>query len=58
MGVQITLFSEFIYLFLDVLGLCCCAWVFSGCGEQVLLYVGVCGLSAVASLVSRVHQLQ
>ena len=22
----------FIYLFLVVLGLCCCAWAFSGCG--------------------------
>ena len=24
----------FIYLFLAVLGLCCCAWAFSSCGEQ------------------------
>ena len=33
MGVQITVFSEFIYLFLDVLGLCCYMWAFSSCGE-------------------------
>ena len=26
-----------IYLFLAVLGLHCCAWAFSGCGEQELL---------------------
>ena len=29
---------SFIYLVLTVLGLCCCAWVFSSCGEQGLLY--------------------
>ena len=28
----------FIYLVLTVLGLCFCAWVFSSCGEQGLLY--------------------
>ena len=33
MGVQITLFSEFVYLFLDVLGLCCCMRALSSCGE-------------------------
>ena len=42
-----------IYLVLAVLGLCCCAWAFSSCGEQGLLFVAVCGLLvAVASLVA------
>ena len=37
--------------FLAVLGLRCCAWAFSSCGEQGLLFVVVCGfLIAVASL--------
>ena len=36
-----------------VLGLCCCAWAFSSCGEQGLLFVAVRGLLiAVASLVA------
>ena len=30
-------FSRFIYLFLAVLGLRCCAWAFSSCGNQGLL---------------------
>ena len=42
----------FIYLFLAALGLHCCAWAFSRCGEQGLLFVAVRGLLiAVASLV-------
>ena len=49
-------FYEFIYLFtylfLAVLGLCCCARAFSSCGKQGLLLVVVHGLLiAVASLV-------
>ena len=41
-----------INLFLAVLGLRCCAWVFSGCDERGLLFVAVRGLLiAVASLV-------
>ena len=44
-----------IYLFmylLAALGLCCCTWAFSSCGEWGLLFVAVCGLLiAVASLV-------
>ena len=44
-------FYKFIYLFLAALGLCCCAWAFSSCGERGLLLVAVCGLLiAVASL--------
>ena len=45
-------FSYFIYLFLAALGLRCCAWAFSSCGERGLLFVAVRGLLiAVASLV-------
>ena len=43
----------FIYLFLAALGLCCCTWAFSSCGERGLLFVAVCGLLvAVASPVA------
>ena len=46
-------FFNFIYLFLAALGLRCCAWAFSSCGEQGLLLVAVHGLLiAVASLVA------
>ena len=34
----------FIYLFFTALGLHCCAWAFSSCGERGLLFVVVCGL--------------
>ena len=41
----------FIYLFLAVLGLHCCAQAFSSCSEWELLFVVVCGLLIeVASL--------
>ena len=47
------LINEFIYLVLAALGLHCCAWVFSSCGEQGLLFVAVRGLLiAVAPLVA------
>ena len=40
------------------LGLCCCAWAFSSCGEQGLLFVAMRELLiAVASLVVE-HGLQ
>ena len=46
-------FFFLINLFLAVLGLRCCAWAFSSCGKQGLLFVAVCGLlTAVASLVA------
>ena len=42
-----------IYLFLAVLGIRCCAWAFSSCSEQGLLFVVVHGLlTAVVSLVA------
>ena len=45
--------NKFIYLFLAALGLCCCAWAFSSCGEQGLLFIAVRGLIIVeASLVA------
>ena len=46
-------FIYFIYLFLAVLGLCCCTRAFSSCSELGLLFVGVHGLlTGVASLVA------
>ena len=43
----------FIYLFLAVLGLRCCTWALSSCGERGLLFAVVRGLLiAVASLVA------
>ena len=43
-------FNICIYLFTAVLGLRCCVWAFSSCGEPGLLFVAVCGLLiAVAS---------
>ena len=45
-------FIYFMYLFLAVLGLCCCTRAFSSCGERGLLFIAVRGLlTAVASLV-------
>ena len=47
------LINKLIYLFLAALGLCCCAWAFSRCGEWGLLFIAVCGLLiVVASLVA------
>ena len=47
----------FLFLFLAVLGLCCCTRAFSSCGEWGLLFVVVRGLPiAVASLVAE-HRL-
>ena len=46
-------FFFLMYLFLAALGLHCCPWAFSSCGERGLLFVVVCGLLiAVASLVA------
>ena len=51
-------FLKLINLFiLAALGLCCCAWAFSSCGERGLLFVVVRGLLvAVVSLVAE-HRL-
>ena len=49
--------NGFFFFFLAALGLCCCVWAFSSCGEQGLLYVAVHGLLvAVASLAAE-HRL-
>ena len=51
-------FIYFIYLFLAALGLCCCMWAFSSCGEWELVFVAVHGLLIlVASLVAE-HGLE
>ena len=45
---SITFFKNkfiYFYLFLAVLGLRCCAWAFSSCGERGLLFVAVRGFS-------------
>ena len=53
--------NKFIYLFilfLAVLGLCCCAWAFSSCGEWGPLFIAVrWPLTVAASLVAE-HRLQ
>ena len=55
---QLFFFNKFIYffifnLFLAVLGLRCCAWALSSCGERGLLFNVVRGLLiVVASLVA------
>ena len=47
----------FIYLFLAVLGLPCCAWAFSSCSKRGLLFLAVhVLLIVVASLVAE-HRL-
>ena len=47
-------FFFFLNLFLAALGLRCCAWAFSSCGEWGLLFIAVRGLlTAVASLVAK-----
>ena len=52
------LFNVFICLFIfAALGLHCCAWGFSSCGELRLLFIAVRGLlTEVASLVAE-HEL-
>ena len=43
-------FIYFIYLFLAALGLRCCAWAFSSCGERGLLFVVVQWLLSLWSM--------
>ena len=46
----LNIFFVYYYLFLAVLGLCCCTQAISSCGERGLLFVAVCGpLIAMAS---------
>ena len=47
-----TVFKKKFFLFMAALGLRCYVWAFSGCGEQGLLFIAVCGpLIVVASLI-------
>ena len=39
------------------LGLCCCAWAFSSCGERGLLFAVVCGLLIVVASLIVEHRL-
>ena len=49
--------KNYLFIFLAVLGLRCCVWAFSRCGERGLLFIAVHGLLiVVASLVD--HGLQ
>ena len=50
-------FNKFIYLFLAVLGLCCCVRAFSSCGERGLLFVVVHGLLIVVASLVVEHRL-
>ena len=40
------------------LGLCCCTWAFSSCGEQGLLFIVVRGLLIVVAFLVAEHGLQ
>ena len=46
---KLNYFLKNFYLFLAVLGLRCCVWAFSSCGERGLLFVVVCGLLIVVA---------
>ena len=50
-------FNTFIYLFLAALGLCCCTWPFSSCGEWGLLFVALRGLLITAASLVVEHGL-
>ena len=49
---------NYLFLFLAVLGLHCCVWAFSSCGEQGLLFVAVCGLLLVVACLVAERGLQ
>ena len=54
------LFSQFLIfqLHLAALGLPCCSWAFSSCGEQGLLFVAECGLHVAAASLAVERGLQ
>ena len=54
---QLILIYVFIYLFMAVLGLHCCAWAFSS-GERGLLFVVVLGLLMAVAFLAAEHWLQ
>lgn len=43
--------SKSYFLFLAMLGLRCCMWVFSSCSEQVLLFIVLCRLLVTLAVV-------
>ena len=47
--VEASPFKKCLFLFLAVLGLCCCLWAFSSCREWGLLFVMVHGLLIVVA---------
>ena len=47
----------YLFLFLAVLGLRCCVWAFSSCGERRLLFVAVRGLLIVVASFAAEHGL-
>ena len=48
----------YLFLFLAVLGLRCCARAFSNCGEWGLLFFAVCGLLIEVAFLIAEHRLQ
>ena len=48
----------FYILFLAALGLCCCTWAFSSCGEWGLLFIVACGLLTVVASRCRARILE
>ena len=53
---NIYLFIYFKFIF-GCVGLCCCAWAFSSCGELGLLFVAVCRLLIVVASLAVEHGL-
>ena len=50
------LFIKDLFIFV-VLGLCCCAWVFSSCGELGLVFIVLCGFIVVVASFVGEHRL-
>ena len=57
MAFVVLFFNLFIYLFLAVLGLHCCAQAFSRCGERGLHFIAVHGLLIVVASLVVEHRL-
>ena len=47
----------FFFFFLAALGLRCCTWGFSSCGERGLLFVAVCSLLIMVASLTAEHGL-
>ena len=57
MVLRLLFLNIFIHLFLVALGLRCCTWAFSSCGERGLLFIAVHRLLIVAASVVAEHRL-